>query len=162
MDAGLEAYMAHLRLLNAYCHALDTCDWALMRTLFTENAVFAARTMQGRTPGPDDIRLEGREKLVGHLEKVWARLSATHHIISNHVVEASADGDSARGSCYIRAYHAGAGERAHLFEESLGRFDFTSIREDGAWKIRTWDENIMIMLGTPEVFAHPPGELTTG
>lgn len=159
MDASLYAYMAHLRLLNAYCHALDTCDWALMRTLFAEDAVFAARTMKDRRPQPDDIRLLGREALVGHLEKVWARLSATHHMISNHVVEPSADGNSAKGSCYIKAYHAGAGERAHLFEESLGRFDFTSVRDGEGWKIKTWDENIMIMLGTPEVFAHPPGEL---
>lgn len=159
MDAGLEAYLAHLRQLNAYCHALDTCDWTLMRTLFTEDAVFAARQMDGRAPLPDDIRLEGREKLVGHLEKVWARLSGTHHMISNQVVDLAPDGASAKGSCYIKAYHAGAGERAHLFEESLGRFDFTSVKQDGMWRFRTWDEVIMIMLGTPEVFAHPPGEL---
>ena len=156
-NATGEIFAAHVRLLNRYCHALDSCDWPLFTDLFAEEVVFAARVMQGRVPGPDDIRLEGRAALVGHISKTWRNLAATHHMISNHVVDPASDGGSATGSCYIRAYHAGAGERAHLFEESLGRFDFETVRIGSAWKIRRWDETIMIMLGTPEVFGHPPG-----
>lgn len=146
----------HWELLCTYCHALDTADWALLGSILADDVVFSANLMRGGQRGPDEIRLEGREAMVGHISGIWENLSATHHMISNHLVELDPGGHSARGSCYIRAYHAGAGERAHLFEESLGRFDFETVLEGSKWKIQGWDENIMIMLGTPEVFGHGP------
>jgi hypothetical protein len=150
-----DAYQSHIALLNRYCHALDTRDWELLASLFDEGVIFSARLLQpGGEPARHSTRIEGRTFLVAALRDIWKHLSATHHMISNHVIEASPDGMSGRGSCYIRAYHAGAAENAHLFEESLGRFDFETIHIDKEWRIRRWDENIMVMLGTRKVFGH--------
>jgi hypothetical protein len=146
---------AHIDLMNRYAHALDVCDWALLESLFTEDCSLRARVLVDRkAPARDDTVMEGREALIGGLKHIFAGLSATHHMLGNYVVEPASDGASARASCYMRAYHQGAGERAHLFEESLGRFDFETVPAAGAWKIRRMEETIMVMLGTVDAF--PP------
>jgi hypothetical protein len=152
-----DARQAHIDLMNAYAHALDVCDWPLLTSLFTEDCSLRARVLVDRKPpAQDDTVLEGRDALIGGLQHIFAGLSATHHMLGNYVVQPAADGRTARASCYMRAYHQGAGERAHLFEESLGRFDFETVLEGGAWRIRRMEETIMVMLGTVEAFPPPP------
>lgn len=154
-DGEIGVRLAHLDVLNRYCHALDTRDWALLTSLFTEDVVFEARMLtQDGSPDPSAVRIEGAAALIGALTTIWNNLSATHHMISNHVMDIAADGRTVSGSCYIRAYHLGRGDKSHLFEESLGRFDFQTVLIGSEWKIRCWNENIMIMLGTREVFGH--------
>lgn len=152
-DSEIGVRQAHLDLLNRYCHALDTRDWALLSSLFANDAVFEGRMiLEDGSPDPSGVRIEGAAAIIGALTVIWTNLSATHHMISNHVLGIAPDRSIATGSCYIRAYHAGRGEKSHLFEESLGRFDFETVRIGTEWKIRRWVENIMIMLGTREVF----------
>lgn len=148
---------SHIDLLNRYAHALDTRDWPALAALFTDDAIFAARRSLGFGAGEADaFSIEGREKLVQTIAAIISSLSATHHMLSNYVVDIDPGGSAATASCYLRAYHAGAGERAHLFEESLGRFDLKTVRLGSGWKIRRMDETIMIMLGTPEAFGTTP------
>ena len=152
-DAG-SARQANIDLMNRYAHALDTRDWPLFEALFTEDAEFRARQyLENAVPGEDFLQQLGRETIVSAIRTIWDGLSATHHMLSNYVVELADDGRSARCSCYLRAHHVGNRERSHLFEESLGRFDFETVMEGGAWKIRRMDENIYVILGTEEAFA---------
>jgi hypothetical protein len=156
--ARFEMQQDHIDLMNRYAHALDVRDWDLLASLFTEDAGFRARViLEGGVPDADNTAVDGRDALVATLQAIWDGLSATHHMLSNYVVEAAADGTTARASCYLRAHHVGNRERAHLFEESLGRFDFETVRTDGGWKIRWMEENLFVMLGTAEAFAPPPG-----
>ena len=150
---------AHVDLLNRYAHALDGRDWTALAALFTEDAAFSFARSLGFGEGETDKALiEGRDALVAMISASIESLSATHHLLSNHVVDV--DGETARASCYFRAYHAGKGERAHLFEESLGRFDLVTVRVGDGWKIRRMHEAIMIMLGTADAFGASP-ELST-
>lgn len=126
--------------------------WDLLGSLFAPDALFAARVVSAGVAGPDDARVEGRAAIVAKLVAIWELLGSTHHMISNHQFELGADGRMGQGSCYVRAHHVGAAERAHLFEESLGRFDYATILEDRAWRIRRWEENIFVILGDPAVF----------
>jgi hypothetical protein len=152
-----DARQAHIDLMNRYAHALDVCDWDLLKGLFTEDCSLRARVLVDRkAPASDDTVMDGRDALIGGLKHIFAGLSATHHLLGNYVVTPGGDGTSAKASCYMRAYHQGAGERAHLFEESLGRFDFETVFQDGAWRIRRMEETIMVMLGTVEAFPPPP------
>jgi SnoaL-like domain len=154
-ESEIGVRQAHLDMLNRYCHALDTRDWTLLSHLFADDAVFEGRMiLEDGSPDPSGVRIESAAAIIGALTTIWSNLSATHHMISNHVMDVAPDGRTATGSCYIRAYHVGRGEKSHLFEESLGRFDFQTVRIGSEWKIRRWDENIMIMLGTREVFGH--------
>jgi hypothetical protein len=156
--ARFAAQQANIDLMNRYAHALDVRDWDLLASVFTEDASFGAREiLEGGIPAADTMALEGRDAIVATLRVVWDGLSATHHMLSNYVVEPAADGASAHASCYLRAHHVGNRERSHLFEESLGRFDFETVLEGGAWKIRRMDENIFVILGTADAFAPPPG-----
>lgn len=153
--AEADIYRAHNDLLIRYCHALDTRDWDLLAKLFAEDAVFTARVQKSfGVWEAEAIRLTSGAAIVRHISETWAKLSATHHMLGNILVEPAADGLAAKGSAYVRAYHVGAGERSDLFEESFARFDFETARMGAAWRIRTWDEKILIMLGTPAVFGH--------
>ena len=151
--ARFEVQQAHIDLMNRYAHALDLRDWDLLTSLFTEDAAFRAREIREGVAEPDNTAMDGRDTIVSTLKTIWDGLSATHHMLSNYVVEPAADGASARASCYLRAHHVGNRERSHLFEESLGRFDFHTVRDDDGWKIRQMEENIFVMLGTAEAFA---------
>lgn len=154
--ARLEAQQDHIDLMNRYAHALDVRDWDLLASLFTEDASFRAREIREGEAQPDNTAMDGRDALIGALRTIWDGLSATHHMLSNYVVEPAGDGRSARASCYLRAHHVGNRERAHLFEESLGRFDFETVRDDDGWKIRHMAENLFVILGTVDAFAPPP------
>lgn len=149
-----EPRQANIDLMNAYAHALDTRDWELFAALFTEDAAFHARQYgENAVPGEDFLVQQGRETIVSSIRAIWDGLSATHHMLSNHLVRLAPDRRTARCSCYLRAHHVGNRERAHLFEESLGRFDFETVMEGNAWKIRRLDENIFVILGTEAAFA---------
>jgi 3-phenylpropionate/cinnamic acid dioxygenase small subunit len=156
MLARLTVQQDHVDLMNRYAHALDMRDWDLLASLFTEDCSFRARMIVGGVAEPDNTAMDGREALVTTLRAIWDGLSATHHMLSNYVVKPAADGCTAHASCYLRAHHVGNRERAHLFEESLGRFDFDTVREAGGWKIRRMAENLFVMLGTADAFAPPP------
>jgi len=154
MSGITDPYRANIEVMNRYAHALDIRDWALLASLFTSDAAFHARQYgENAVPGEDFMVLKGRDAIVGSLQAVWDSLSATHHMLGNHMVELAADGQSARASCYLRAHHVGNRERAHLFEESLGRFDLETVLDGGAWQIRRMDENIFVILGTADAFA---------
>lgn len=154
--ARFEMQQDHIDLMNRYAHALDVRDWDLLASLFTADASFRARViLEGGVPDADNTAVDGRGALVATLRTIWDGLSATHHMLSNYVVAPAADGASAMASCYLRAHHVGNRERAHLFEESLGRFDFETVRTDGGWQIRRMEENLFVMLGTAEAFAPP-------
>jgi hypothetical protein len=154
--ARFEVQQAHIDLMNRYAHALDVRDWGLLASLFTADASFAAREIREGVAQPDNTAMDGRDTIVATLQTIWDGLSATHHMLSNYVVEPAADGTTARASCYLRAHHVGNRERAHLFEESLGRFDFQTVREGDQWKIRRMEENLFVILGTADAFAPPP------
>lgn len=153
--ARFEVHQAHIDLMNRYAHALDMRDWDLLASLFTEDAAFRAREIREGVPEPDNTAMDGRDTIVSTLRTIWDGLSATHHMLSNHVVEPAANGASARASCYLRAHHVGNRERSHLFEESLGRFDFETVRSGDGWQIRRMEENLFVILGTAEAFAAP-------
>ena len=156
-DMARDSHQANVDLMNAYAHALDTRDWTLFASLFTDDTSFAMREWADNAVPKDwAFEIKGRDALVATIQGMWDGLSATHHLLSNYVVDPAPDGMSAKASCYLRAHHVGNRERSHLFEESLGRFDFETVLEGGAWKIRRMEENIFIILGTADAFAGPP------
>jgi ketosteroid isomerase-like protein len=154
---GKGPHQANVDLMNAYAHALDTRDWDLFASLFTADTEFAMREWADNAVPKDwSFEIKGRDALTGMLQNTWDGLSATHHMLSNYVVNPASDGMSAKASCYLRAHHVGNRERSRVFEESLGRFDFATVLEHGTWKIARMEENIFIMLGTADAFAGPP------
>src|SRR5262245_6349317 len=90
--ARFEVLQAHIDLMNKYAHALDVRDWDLLASLFTADASFCAREIREGVAQPDNTAMDGRDTIVETLQAIWDGLSATHHMLSNYVVEPAADG----------------------------------------------------------------------
>ena len=145
------AYRANIDLYGHYARAIDARDWPKLSGLFTDDATFGF-TQSPASPDADVTYVEGREAVIDMIRSFISVLSASHHLTSSYLVEISDDGDSACSSAYFRAYHAGKDERAHLFQESLGRFDLETVRLGSQWKIRRMLEIMMLDLGTHDAF----------
>ncbi len=80
-----------------YTTALDTKDWALLRSCFTDAPVFVH-------PGG---RLSGFDEILARTSAALNPLDATQHLLGNITVEVA--GATARSICYFQAQHVRAG-----------------------------------------------------
>jgi hypothetical protein len=77
-----------------YATALDTRDWALLRTCFTADAV---AEYDGKPP------CQGYPAIEDLCRRALAPLSRTQHLLGNHAVALA--GDEASAQCYLQAQH---------------------------------------------------------
>jgi 3-phenylpropionate/cinnamic acid dioxygenase small subunit len=89
-DQRMDPHVVHDRmeitdLLSRYARAVDTKDWALWRSVFTEDAHLDYRSAGGP--------VGGREEVGDWLEAALADFPMTQHLITN--VEVTFDGDTA-------------------------------------------------------------------
>lgn len=157
-EAQIIAREAHIDLFNRFGFALDQRNWTAFAALFTEDAGFTTTVGHGfddngaLNPGEVLVNARGRDDVVATIASFIESVSATHHLMSNYVVDIAEDRKSAKASAYARVYHIGKGPKAALFEESFARFDIKTVYQQSAWKIASMDELVMIMLGTVDVF----------
>jgi hypothetical protein len=128
-------------IFNRYVDALDYKRWADLDDLFVPEAT--ASWFQNQWSQ------KSRDEMIPFIRS-WVTEVNTHHILGNHMIQVN--GDTATGSCRVRAHHAGTGERAHLFEETLGVFSGTLVRQGGKWRFTHFQEELLVMLGTFDVF----------
>lgn len=109
-----------------YCRALDTCDWALLDTVFLTDSTarLGTSTMQ-----------EGRAEIVDRCRAALEPLELSQHIVSNHEVELTGDGATHR--CYLHAQHvtkqAGDGDARKFIV--AGRYEDQLARTPDGWRI---------------------------
>jgi hypothetical protein len=84
-------------VINRYCHAIDTSDWDLLTSCFTEDCEADFRSFGSR-----EI-MQGRDAWVAAVQETIGGLDVTHHSTSNHLSEI--DGDAAKLTAYIQAMH---------------------------------------------------------
>jgi hypothetical protein len=82
-------------LMVRYGRALDSHDWALLRTCFLPDAVADYGALEGRNEGIEEIIAACHRALVG--------LDSSQHLIAN--VQVEVDGDTASTTCYLHAQH---------------------------------------------------------
>lgn len=116
--------------VNRYATAIDTRDWALLRSCFTEDleADFTSFGVREVAHGAD-----------GWVEAVRATidgLDASQHVITNHVVDV--DGDTATCVAYIQAEHFLANDRGDNFYTIGGYYTEDLVRTGDGWKIRKY------------------------
>jgi 3-phenylpropionate/cinnamic acid dioxygenase small subunit len=113
------------RVLIRYASALDGRDWPSLRSCFTEDATVSYR----------GTVLQGVDEVVDHCSAALERYVATHHQLSNIVVEV--DGDRARSVCSIRAEHLiddATGRRIYVV---VGRYVDDLEQRHGSWLLTT-------------------------
>jgi len=124
-----------------YARALDTRNWALLDTVFTPNL----EAQYGDQPAT-----RGRDVAVNGIRGFLERCGPSQHLMGNFDV--TVNGATAISSCYIRVFHQGAGERAHLTQETLGTYHATWTRTPDGWRAATWRLAVSMQMGTWETF----------
>jgi CheY-like chemotaxis protein len=113
-------------VLTRYAVAIDTKDWLLLKTCFTNDGAVDY--------GPEIGRYEGPDNIVAIVRSFVGDLDATHHLTGNHQI--IVDGDTASCVSYLHAQHclAGVAEGENytlggVYRDTLGRM------KDG-WQIK--------------------------
>lgn len=125
-------------LLARYARGVDSEDWDLWKSVFTEDA-FVDYTSAGAPAG-------SRDEIADFLAKAMAALSMKQHYITN--IEIELDGDRAR----VRAMFYNPMKFPHLDELSFcgGYYHHDCVRTAEGWKSeRLVEEN--------QWFVNPPG-----
>ena len=81
-------------VLIRYATALDTRDWHLFDSCFTEDAIADYGTLGGRNQGREAIR---------NAVAILAGFDRTQHLIGN--ISITVDADEAQAVCYLHAQH---------------------------------------------------------
>jgi ketosteroid isomerase-like protein len=132
---------AIIDLAVAYATALDTRDWKMLGTLFTEDASWAYN-------GSGE-RLLGREAILARLSANIERYDATHHLNGNHVV--AVHGDEAEHTCYFQAQHVRRGLPGGENLLAGGRYDDLLRRTPEGWRFARRDITKVWSEGNPAV-----------
>ena len=105
------------QVVNRYCRALDTKDWALLDDVFAPDAT--GDLSSGRI-------LVGIDAIRDRIRAALHELDDSQHLVGNHEIEV--DGDTATHRCYLQAQHvrtAAAGGPNYIvagrYEDELGR-----------------------------------------
>jgi 3-phenylpropionate/cinnamic acid dioxygenase small subunit len=123
-----------------YGIALDSRDWATLRTCFTEDATAIYR---GLEPANSYREIEDRCRAV--LEP----LTGSQHLISNVMVRL--DGDQAECTSYLQAQHVKAGTPGGDNYIIAGRYDDRLVRTPAGWRMTERRLEIIWTDGNPAV-----------
>jgi hypothetical protein len=130
--------------VNAYATAVDTRDWALFRSLFTERVFIDVRSLDPTRYG--EISIEALLDLCRPLEG----FSATQHASSNHVH--TINGDEATCVSYMQARHFLKRPDGDFHCSLYGYYVYSLIRTATGWKIHKYILQSKAQEGDPRVF----------
>ena len=144
----IDDYLAIVAVLNRYADVCDTKDFDRFVDVFTADATMDYSTIPDVHVGPREIADNVRRNLGG--------CGATQHLLGNYEVEV--DGDAARASCKVRAFHLGIGEQEGKTFEALATYRDRLVRTPAGWRIAARTMDVAVLLGTFAVLQPPPAE----
>ena len=111
-----------------YATAVDTRNWALYRSVFTENLTVDFSSWSGEPQKTLPV-----DEWVDQVRRTLSGFDATQHLSSNHVIDMS--GDAATCVSYMVALHylVEGGER--LMHSIGGYYTNQLIKTENSWKI---------------------------
>lgn len=132
-------------VFNRYAIAVDTRNWSLFRSLFTEDAEADFSSMH------PDVVYSGTA-WTDYAERTMAGLHATHHIITNHSHDIQ--GDTAKCTAYLHGQHIAKNEAGDLVSCILGGYySYDMVRTSEGWKIKRYRLTVTWTAGSTEDFA---------
>jgi ketosteroid isomerase-like protein len=134
-----------LDVVNRYAEACDRRDWGLFDRVFTADAT---------ADYGGEFELAGREAIAGMVRSMLGGCGPTQHLLGNHTVEV--EGDTARASCKVRAFHAGIGDHDGSTYEVLGEYHHDLVRTAAGWLTAHLRMDIAVELGTRDVLQPAP------
>jgi hypothetical protein len=137
MDRGVSDHLEIVGLLNSYARAVDTKDWELYRSVFTDDAHidYSADVFQGSLDGAIEFLSTDFSALV----------SMSMHYITN--VESEIDGDTA----LVRAMFYNPTQIAGVAELSTfgGHYFHEMVRTPDGWRSRRLREEMVWTANSP-------------
>ena len=121
-----------------YCWALDTKDWAVLDTVFTEDA-----------NGDLLEDVVGRVAIKKRVETALSHMDETQHLISNHQIVVR--GDTATCRCYLQAQHVRKAAHGGPNFIIAGRYEDELKRTTDGWRITFRRLVVMWTDGNPGV-----------
>ena len=132
-------------LIHRYALGLDTRDWELWRSAFTDEVIIDTSDYE---PEPPPRRLPV-EAYVSFTSRLFAGFEATQHLIGSH--RFAIDGDHATITAHFRAEHWASvgqgGDRYTMF----GTYVDECERTPGGWRISSVKLNLLRQEGNREV-----------
>jgi 3-phenylpropionate/cinnamic acid dioxygenase small subunit len=124
-----------VRRLYEYALGIDTRDWALYRSIFTEELAIDFSSFDGRPAA----RMPA-DDWVAACSLVFTGLDATQHVMSNPIVDL--DGDRARCRMYMKAEHFLKNDQGDDAFALGGYYDDRLIRSAEGWRIESVTLNV--------------------
>lgn len=144
---NLDDFQAITRLRYTYAFGIDTRDYELFRSVFTDEVTMDFSSYNGQ-PG---TTLAADDWVAG-VRNLFDSLDATQHSMTNPLVDVASDGRSARQRMAMQAAHFLDGVEFTIG----GWYNDRAVRVGDAWKLQavtlnvTWrrgDESIMQPIG---------------
>jgi 3-phenylpropionate/cinnamic acid dioxygenase small subunit len=124
-----------------YATGVDTRDWPLLRSCFTDEI-----ETDFATAGRDPQRIKA-DDWIELVRRTVSGMEATQHMITNQVI--TLDGDEATCVAYVQARHHLPNEKGGSDQVMYGYYTNRFVRTAEGWKIRTrkltvtWNEGNM-------------------
>ncbi len=112
-----------------YATGVDTRDWALYRSCFTDEVEIDFTSAFGGDP-----RRVKADRWVEAVRRTISGLKATQHMITNHVI--TIDGDEATCVAYVQARHHLPNDAGGSDQTMFGYYTNRFVRKPDGWKIR--------------------------
>ena len=113
------------QLLARYATAIDTRDWALLRTCFTDDVAADYGDIGGWTTA---------EGITSFMEDAHAGFGATNHMLTNMAIDVESSGARATSRCYVHAVLTLLEDPGTWFD-TVGQYDDVLVRTSDGWRI---------------------------
>jgi hypothetical protein len=135
-DVAFADFNAITRKVYEYAYGIDTRDWVLYRSIFTDSIRMTFTSYNGNPPA--DMQADD---WVAGVKVLFTGLNATQHSMSNPLVEVN--GDRARCLMYMQAAHFFFTDQGDNEYSLGGYYDDELVRTDAGWKISAVTLNVL-------------------
>jgi ketosteroid isomerase-like protein len=141
------------QVLHSYATAIDTRDWDLLATCFTEDLEADFRDFGGREV------VKGRDAWLEIIKGTIQGLDATQHLTANHVHQI--DGDTATLTAYLQALHRLDTARSDPEYTIGGYYTCEMVRTNDGWRMRRYTLNVTWHRGNRDILRQAQRRLKT-
>jgi hypothetical protein len=128
-----------------YATGLDTRNWALFRSCFTDEIEVDFTSVFGGEP-----RKVSADRWAESARRTLSGLAATQHMITNHVI--TVDGDQALCVAYVQAQHYLPNDQGDSTQTMGGYYTNRLVRTAQGWKIRACQLTLTWTTGNWHIF----------
>ncbi len=129
MSVDFNDYNEIVRRRYEYALGIDTCDFELLRSIFTDEVTMDFEDYSGQPAA----KMKADDWVAG-CKVLFTGLDATQHVMSNPMVDV--DGDAARCRMYMKAEHFFQNDRGNADFALGGYYTDELVRLGGRWLIK--------------------------